>query len=219
MPHLASALNWSGGRRDYSCPTKPWLLRLFTSESHLESNQFSYPISIQFHARKLGLTTQVQPSIGDDPIMFPISQLHHPHNHYHIPQNPRNSTNIATTIWLLTNKLILTLHHPATNQDHQKNIESKFTSQGPHSKQREKRNALNREPSNLAKTRIQMDLWGLYLVGDIFITFSTSNWISTYTREQINSSKKEKEKNPCVFFLQPMRTIQGRGIVRRSGGW
>ena len=155
------------------------------------------------HARKLGLTTQVQPSIGDDPIMFPISQLHHPHNHYHIPQNPRNSTNIATTIWLLTNKLILTLHHPATNQDHQKNIESKFTSQGPHSKQREKRNALNREPSNLAKTRIQWIFGGCIWLE----TFSLHSRPRTGSRltpvNKLTQAKKKKKKiHVCSFCSQ-----------------
>lgn len=60
------------------------MVALFTLNHTL--NQINFLSNLHaVHAPKLGLNTEVQPSIGDDPIMFPISQLHHPHNHYHIP--------------------------------------------------------------------------------------------------------------------------------------
>jgi hypothetical protein len=61
------------------------MVALFTLNHTL--NQINFLSNLHtVHAPKLGLNTEVQPSIGDDPIMFPISQLHHPHNHYRIPQ-------------------------------------------------------------------------------------------------------------------------------------
>lgn len=53
-----------------------------------------------------------------------------------------------------------------------------------------------------------MDLWGLYLVGDIHYILDLELDLDLH-REQINSSKEKEKENPHVRFLQPMRTIQG----------
>lgn len=118
----------------------------------------------------------MQLSIGDDPMMFPVSQIAPSTTiTHHIPQNPQNSTNIIVPIIWLTNSCSTSTIRP---------LPKKYSVQihlpGSHSKKKGK--AQRNEPGAL-EFRQNWDWMGC-MWSETPITSSTSNWIWTCQCEQ-----------------------------------